>query len=200
MQVWAMRGDVDRSQASLDFEAMWRAIPKSGLVPFLRDFVPEKVPAFLSEMVIIEVDPERPPYLRVRLAGTALNERARFEMTGTDYASYLPAEYRQGAIDSADLMVNFPCGLWQLMPVHYDTGVSRLLEITCFPLLGGAGRKPMLMTFGQDLGFLGGDMAQPPEGKLTVDTSMDYAYIDIGAGAGVPPKEAPGLTGEISGH
>jgi len=193
-----MRGEFKRSEESLEFERLWRALPRSGgrIVPFLCDFLPEKAPHFLSDLVLLEVDAVRPPYLKVRLAGHALFERARFEMAGTDYATYLPEEYRPGAVRSADVMVCRPCGLWQIMPFYKADGAAQFVEITCLPLLGKPGRKPMLLTLVKDRGRA--QLSAPPVQSLVVDTAFTYTYLDIGAGVPLLEEEEQAGTYSIA--
>ena len=42
-----------------------------------------------------------------------------------------------------------PCGLWQVMPLHYARGFERNVEITVFPLKLGKGAKHQLLILTQ---------------------------------------------------
>jgi hypothetical protein len=170
---------VSRSPQSIAFEAMWRGLRTGGLVPRRSDFHPSKALPFLRDLVLLEVPPPGERQLRIRLAGTGIEQRIQNNIVGRDYLEFLPAIYHDGALTSAQIMADLPCGLWQLTNVHYERGTAQLLELTAFPLISDGGR--------QILGLLRGTgKYQPPtfvpDKALQADTALKFEFLEIGNG------------------
>jgi hypothetical protein len=177
---------VERSAESLAFEAHWRNLPKTGLVPERVQFKPEKAARFLRNLVLVEAPDADATRVNIRLAGSGVQERMHRDITGHDYLDFLPKPYHDGALASAKLMLSYPCGLWQVMAVHYERGYSQNVEITAFPLIAGEGSAPLLVIV--MIPVAGLVKAHPSPGKVMVaDTASTFEFIDIGAGVPVWP-------------
>jgi hypothetical protein len=171
-----------RSELSIAFETFWRGLPKEdGLVPRRGDFRPERAARFLRHIVLCEVQLDGAVSLRMRLIGTAFEQRIQRDLRGHDYLEFLPAELHQGALDASREIVRRPCGLWQVMPVHYERGFAHHLEITAFPLKPGAGGLDLLLILTQAIPAY---LLPTPTGDkvLRTDTALTHRFIDIGAG------------------
>ncbi len=171
----------ERSQGSLEFEALWRALPRTGLVPARSAFNPARAGKLLSRLILVEAPNPKHPGLFFRLAGEVLNENVQTNIAGTDWLDYLPAEHHAEALESARLICNHPCGVWQLTPVHYERGYSQLIEATIFPLGPGADGIPLMLG---SLEILPGmSPSKAVVGKaISAETSKTYEFIDVGAG------------------
>jgi hypothetical protein len=170
-----------RSQGSLEFEALWRALPRTGLVPSRSAFNPARAAKLLSKLILVEAPTAQRKGLYFRLVGQALNENVQQNMTGTNWLDVLPEAHHAEALESARLICEHPCGIWQLTPVHYERGFSQLIEVTIFPLGPGADQIPLMLG---SLEFLTTNSIKPVQrGKgLSAETSQIYEFIDIGAG------------------
>ena len=157
-------------------------------MPARSDFKPASAVRFLHNIILLEAPAEGRNSLRVRVAGQLYQGAVDYPVAGTDHLDILPAQYHAGALASVRLMVNKPCGLWQIMPIHLK-GVSRLLEFTAFPLAPGNDDIPLILGH---LFPLGAIAFAPPALKkeISVDTALEFLFIDIGAGQPQWPAEA----------
>src|SRR5579871_2251851 len=170
-----------RTQGSLEFEALWRSLPRAGLVPSRSSFNPARAAKLLPKLILVEAPTARRKGLYFRLVGQALNENVQQNMTGTNWLDVLPEAHHAEALESARLICEHPCGIWQLTPVHYERGFSQLIEVTIFPLGPGADGIPLMLG---SLEFLTTNNLKRVElGKgLSAETSQVFEFIDIGAG------------------
>jgi hypothetical protein len=170
-----------RSPGSLAFEALWRALPRQGLVPPRSAFNPAKTPKLLHKLILVEAPNPQHPGLHFRLVGQSLNENVRRNMAGANWLDFLPEAHHAEALESARLLSERPCGIWQLTPVHYERGFSQLIEATIFPLGPGPDGIPLMLG---NLEFLPAHNQKAVDrGKgLSAETSKIYAFIDVGAG------------------
>jgi len=174
-----------RSASSLEFEVLWRGLKKeSGLIPNRREFKPEKARSLLRDLVLVEARLGEPPSFPIRLVGSGAQQRIQQNIVGHDYLDFLPPELHAGAIESGRLMFNHPCGLWQVMTMHYAREYAQNVEITAFPLLADANSVPLLLVLMQPVkGLVSAIQAQGR--PILVDTASVFEFIDIGAGS--PP-------------
>ena len=170
-----------RSRLSFEFEALWRDLPCEGFVPHRAAFRPERAARFLRHLILCEVTAEGLPSVSMRLVGSEFEQQIQRVVTGQDYLQFLPRAFHASAMESVREIVERPCGLWQITPLHYDGDFARNVEITVFPLLSGRIGKYTLLVLTQ---FIGGVMlAQPSSSKFSsTDTAIAYRYIDVGAG------------------
>src|SRR3546814_9571919 len=68
------------AEASRVWNAHWRTLPRSGLVPLRSAFEPLAVPALLPHMLICALT--EPTLVRIRLVGTGMATNFGFEPTG----------------------------------------------------------------------------------------------------------------------
>ena len=115
---------------------MWRALPKERAVPHRRDFNPARAASLLRHIMLVEMRLDAMPSFPVRLVGGAAVEKIQRDLRGHDYLEFMPAEYHSGVIESARLMLDHPCGLWQVTPLHFERGIAQCFEVTAFPLFG----------------------------------------------------------------
>jgi len=174
-----------RSQGSREFEAWWRGLPRTGLIPEWRAFIPARAIRFLPKLILVEAPNPTHPRLYFRLAGEMLNENVQQNLAGTNWLDFLPPEQHTEALASARLICGHPCGIWQLNPVHYEGEYSQDVEATIFPLGPTADGIPLMLG---SLEYLKGaeHKAAAPGKGMSAETSSTYEFIDIGAGVPSP--------------
>ncbi|MGN6517605.1 MAG: hypothetical protein ACTHLR_17400, partial [Rhizomicrobium sp.] len=123
-----------RTKDSMVFEAAWRALPKRGMVPDRRDLSLRAFKALLPDVTLIDIFPGSPPRSRVCVVGERIRERIPFPVVGQDYFHYVPAHMRATSARRLQTLVCHPCGLWQILGIHYQRGLFKSLELTAFPL------------------------------------------------------------------
>ena len=175
-----------RSDRSREFEAFWRNLPKSGLVPHRRDVKPGRAAQLLRDIVMLEARLGEAPSLRIRLIGSSIQDRIQTNVTGRDYLDFRPEEYRAATIKSVKLMCTQPCGVWQVMAMHYERGFAQYFELTALPLLGDDADVPLVLGLMNPTGGL--VRAVSVRGRpIMANSATTYDYIDIGAGKPVRP-------------
>jgi hypothetical protein len=176
-----LRAAPRRSEQSLAFEAMWRELPKEGPVPHRSAFRPERAARLLSNIVLLEINPEPPVTTRIRLVGGTLRNLAGMDVTGLDYLDLVPdRDYQAAHLRTCAL---HPCATWSASPVIYERGYNSLMEITNFPLICD---RP-----GERLGLvliceLGSDLPEQSATGKPLELRPAIAKIAIDIGAGVP--------------
>jgi hypothetical protein len=169
-----------RSDRSREFEIYWRGLPRDGLIPHRRDVKPARVASLLRDIVMLEARLGENPSLRIRLVGSSIQERIQNDITGRDYLDFRPAEYRADTLDAARRMISQPCGLWQVMAMHYERGFAQNFELTAFPLLGDDSDVALIFGLMNPAGGL--VRARPSNGNpIVADAATTYEFIDIGA-------------------
>jgi len=170
-----------RSSGSYAFESLWRSIPRSGAVPARSDFNPALAAETLRNILLVEGPTASRPGVYLRLVGDALNANVQHNMTGQNWLDFLPAQYHAAALATARLIWEHPCGIWQLTPLHYERGYSQLLEVTIFPLRPAPDGTPLMLAH---IEFHAWSRWQriARGSVLSVETAVDFAFINIGAG------------------
>lgn len=186
----AMPKGLRRTPESQLFEAMWRALPRGGRVPYRSSFQPERAGRLLSNIVLLEINPGTAAdggemTTRIRLIGSALRDLADLNVTGLDYLDLVPdRDYQAQHLMTC---LKQPCAAWSLSPVVYDRGYSSLVEITNFPLIDDATEKHLalvlMIEIRNDL-----PLRQSTGRPVEMRPAVKKSFIDIGAG--VPQAES----------
>jgi hypothetical protein len=168
-----------RTPQSLAFEAMWRALPREGLIPRRSAFRPERAARLLPNILLLEIDANPPVATRIRLVGGALRNLAGCDVTGLDYLDLVPdRDYQAGHLRACAL---HPCATWAASPVIYKRGYTSIVEITNFPLTDDATGIHLGLVLMQEIG---GELPAYGQtgGPLELRRATAKAFIDIGAG------------------
>src|SRR3546814_9301846 len=88
------------AEASRVWNAHWRTLPRSGLVPLRSAFEPLAVPALLPHMLICDLT--EPTLVRIRLVGTGMATNFGFDPTGGDYLDLVAPDRREEAFRSEE--------------------------------------------------------------------------------------------------
>jgi hypothetical protein len=141
------KGPLTRSQQSVDFEQLWRGLPRAGRVPLRQSFKPQLAKAYLSNLIMVQAPVGNDPALRVRLVGDAIRQQVGRNIVGEDYFEFMGIERRPAALEIVKEMFERPCGIWWVAPVHYERGFSQYWEMTAFPLAGDEQSSACILAF-----------------------------------------------------
>lgn len=169
-----------RTKDSLAFEAAWRALPKSDVVPDRSALSLHGFKKMLPDVALFDIMPGTPPKSRVCLVGERIRERIPFPVIGQDYFHHVPAHMRGTAEQRLQTLVRHPCGLWQVLGIHYQRGLFKSLEITALPLWRKEG-PPQIMVLAV---YSRGQVCDVPTdlALVSLDKATATAFLDIGAG------------------
>jgi hypothetical protein len=170
-----------RSSESHAFEAFWHSLRGQHLVPRRSDFHPGKAKRFISDLVLVEALNRHGTPLRIRVTGGRFDDLIGSDLTGCNPTDFLPRAYRAGATESARLVFEAPCGLWQISPAHLVRGWATHLEITMLPLAPDRDGPAFLLCHVRSLGDLMRATLPTPNG-LGLDTAATFQFLDVGAG------------------
>jgi hypothetical protein len=122
----------ERSAQSLRFEqAVHSGVP--GVMPRLTDIDYHNIRDLVPWIAI--VDPDRAAFkLRFTRAGAGIVKLVGREAVGVDYLELVDDAIKGDAFDSCFLMLNRPCGLWQVTPVLMADGTVTSVEYTGLPV------------------------------------------------------------------
>jgi len=169
-----------RTELSKSFEAFWRSLPKTGLVPSREAFRPESAPRFLRHLVLAEVRLSVPS-ICIRLAGTEFERRLQASVKDLNYLEFVAGEDLPVVIQRAREIVERPCGVWEIRETHYERGYAQQVENTSFPLRSEEGGVNLLLVLTQSLGRSITPEATDGKFTRTRPTALCH-YIDVGAG------------------
>lgn len=175
-------GEFGRSPESRAFEDYWRSLRGEALMPARADFHPATAVRFLRDIVLLEATCDGTRNLRIRVAGEGYTELVGRNVSGLNHLDFVPEWLHADAIESARLMMQTPCGLWQISPAHLSRGYTRLLEITALPLAPADGVTPFILCHVRKIeGLLPATL--PIQQDVIIDTAVQFEFLDVGAGA-----------------
>jgi hypothetical protein len=166
---------------------MWKSLRRGTLIPWRSDFEPRLAVPFLQNIVLTDVPQFGGDGVRVRLVGSGFERRIQKNITGVNYLDHLPKEFHADALQSIRSIFAQPCGVWQIMTMHYERMFAEPLEVTILPLSGDADRPPVLLNYVRPIP----QPAQPAPTNgmaMRVDTASHFEFIDIGAGIPDRPR------------
>jgi hypothetical protein len=169
-----------RTRDSLAFEAAWRALPKDGAVPDKGALSLHGFKKMLPDIGLLDIMPGTPPASRVCVVGERIRERIPFPVVGQDYFHYVPAHMRATSEQRLQTLVRHPCGLWQVLGIHYQRGLFKSLEVTALPLWRKDG-PPQIIVLAV---YSRGQVCDVPAdlAMVSLDRATATAFLDIGAG------------------
>lgn len=171
--------DFVRSKESLDFEQMWRALPRKGHLPERRSFHPRLAKSWLNRLIVLHSPTAEDPAIRVGLVGDAIRQQIAREIVGEDYLSFLDTpERRTRTVEFWHEMFERPYGVWWVAPVHYERGFSQHWELTAFPLAGNEPAKGVMLLLVRPLGALFGDGGDQKAIRVGVPAQVEVIDID----------------------
>jgi hypothetical protein len=167
-----------RSQQSVDFEQLWRELPRAGLIPDRQAFKPRSAKAFLRHLIMLQA-PVDDATLRVRLVGDSIRQQIGRDIVGQDFFEFMGLERRSVALEIVRAMFERPSGVWWVAPVHYERGFSQYWEMTAFPLAGHERNAPAVLGLIRPVDALL-DSRLTDQKAIRVDLAVQFAFLEIG--------------------
>lgn len=169
-----------RTKDSIAFEAAWRALPRSGFVPDRGALSLRAFKTMLPDIALLDILPGSPVNSRVCVVGERIRERIPFPVVGQDYFHYVPAHMRAASARRLQTLVCHPCGLWQILGIHYQRGLFKSIELTAFPLWREDGPAQIMVLAVYSRGQA---CDIPPDvAMISLDRATATAFLDVGAG------------------
>jgi hypothetical protein len=166
-----------------DFWRYWSSLPKTNLVPHLRDYLDGAPPKLQPSVALVDVF--GPEEFSLRMAGTAIVEA----IGGEPKQPGMPEAYREEARKAAARMqwaaVNRPCGYTSKRVVQSRSGQTLMVQSIALPLITDRDNCKTLVNYG--------NLARSVSEMRTTDrlSSMQALqlseWVDIGAGVPSAP-------------
>jgi hypothetical protein len=169
---------IPRSQHSVDFETLWRGLPRTGPIPTRQAFKPRLAKAFLPHVMMLQAPSSDDPTLRVRLVGDAIVRQIGFDIIGQDYFEFLEEERRPAELEIVRSMFERPGGVWWVAPAHYQRGFSQYWEVTAFPLAGDERSPAAVLGLVRPADILFGPLLVK-QNVLRVEGAVQFKTLDI---------------------
>jgi hypothetical protein len=132
------------SLAAEEAIAAWARLPRINELPSKASFRPAEFKPLLVNMVICELESDS--CLRVRLSGTAVNERWGRDLTGANYFELISADDRPAALQRTRRALEQPCAVWSLREERYTNGRKVVLETLTLPFCDDHGTPKFTIT------------------------------------------------------
>ena len=171
--------DLDLNPILQAFADHWIALPKTGLVPHRRDFLPERLGRALAHVVVHEL--MAPDDIRLRLVGSMIARAYDEEITGRNYLDMVPEERRAAASEPFFLACGTPCGMYTRMRSVAWRGLTMERVSLGYPVRDDSGvRWFYSCSTTEPIGEPDFDFDN--DGFATVTDVLDRFFLDIGAG------------------
>jgi hypothetical protein len=167
--------------AASELSAMWRALPKEGLVPRRECFDPMLLPRILPVVTLFERTGE--DNWRFRLGGSEIDRRWGRNVTGLDYKTLVEPELAPIILREFTHIVTTPCGSWSVLRVAFASGRWTEIEILRFPMRAKDGSVSLILCTAEEVSAR---IGHQPEVPSSVARVAEQRFIDIGAGLGNP--------------
>ena len=170
--------ECDGTKAFYDY---WQSLPRNGLVPESKDFLPEDIPELLPFITIYELVSE--DFIRFRLAGTMIANRYGRDRTGQNYLDEVTPKRRKKASEAFWAVYNQPCGMRVIIDMKKKSGLALEVESLGLPMINSRDGYPLLYYTNYmlvDQSKAHHDIIKRDWLELIAVTKRDF--IDIGAG------------------
>ncbi|EDP63828.1 hypothetical protein BAL199_14372 [alpha proteobacterium BAL199] len=165
-------------ERSRQFADYWLSLPKTGLIPMRRTFMPENVPRILPNIVIHELI--SPELIRIRLAGSAVVEDYGQEIAGRNYLDFVEPPRRSKASRAIHVICEQPAGMLVQLKSVTRSGRVMTRESIAFPMRGDDGVASYIYFCSSPARERA--RVAPESDQLQVMNVLNRTYIDIGAG------------------
>jgi len=124
------------------FFKYWKSLRKNELIPLRTNFNPEDIPELLPFITIYQLLSK--DNIRVKLAGTAINDRDGYNRTGDNYLDVVPDERKAKASAAFWAARNKPCGMRVIITSKSQKGLVRSIEALGLPIKDKNESPPLL--------------------------------------------------------
>ncbi|MEH6631743.1 MAG: PAS domain-containing protein [Halopseudomonas aestusnigri] len=171
-----------KNSKNQQFYDYWRNLERKGegIVPLKSSFMPEEIGHLLPNMIVYELISKE--NIKIRLQGTAINERLGQDMTGGNYLDYVEGSRREVASRAFWLMAQQPCGVIATLEHALSGGRTITVESIGFPFENDSGENPIIMYQSNEVEAYN-PIAHKNDGQLKLIFVVDRQIIDIGNGA-----------------
>ncbi len=142
--------------------------------------MPEDIGHLLPNMIVYELISKE--NIKIRLQGTAINERFGQDMTGGNYLDYVEADRRAVASSAFWLMAEQPCGVIAILEHALSSGRKITVESIGFPFENDNGGNPIIMYQSNEIETYD-PLKHKNDGHLKLIFVIERHIIDIGKGA-----------------
>ncbi len=166
------------------FYEYWRDLERKGksILPLRSSFVPEDIGLLLPNIIVYELISKTD--IRIRLQGTAINERFGHDMTGGNYLDYVEESRREKASDAFWLMAEQPCGILAILGHALSSGRTITVESIGFPMKNDIGKNPIIIYQSNEIEAINPLIPKVDE-RLKLIFVIERHIIDIGKGTPV---------------
>jgi len=162
-----------------DFFNYWKNLPREGLLPNSKSFLPEDIPQMLPFITIYELVSR--DFIKFKLAGTSIDQRDGAGRTGDNYLDQVAPQRRQKAADAFWAFYNQPCAMRVLLELHVSTERKFLVEGLGLPMLSDTSSHPIVYYSNYEVEDASHSFNLNDQ-KLELITVRQRDFIDIGAG------------------
>ncbi|WP_254055029.1 PAS domain-containing protein [Kiloniella sp. EL199] len=179
-----------RNARNRQFYDYWQSLEKAEgtVMPKRSSFRPGDIPSLLPNISIYELISRE--NIKIRLQGTAINERLGHNMTGLNYLDYVEDDRKTNASKAFWLMAEQPCGIHAVLVHALSSGRNITVEAIGFPLhndilpLDGSTPNPIIIYQSNEIDNQNPLSYQIDE-RLKLILVVERNIIDIGKGAPV---------------
>lgn len=168
-----------QSQDNQDFFDYWQNLPRDGLIPESKSFLPENIPKLLPFFTIYEL--VSVDCIRFKLAGTMISKRDGSDRTGHNYLDDVAPERRAKASEAFWAIYNQPCGMRVILDLKKESGMIQQSEGLGLPMINSKGEFPLLY-YSHHVLSAPKIQASRLGDRLELITVRQRDFIDIGAG------------------
>ncbi len=165
-----------RNQAFYDY---WLSLPREGILPHRRNFLPEAVPSLLPNMMIYELVSD--DFIKIRLLGTSVEDRFGQNSTGTNYLDLVEYNRRPKASQAFWSQAKKPCGMHTFLEQELKSGRTAYLEAVGLPVLHDQDDTPLLLFQSNEIVSDHKTLGEEKGALKTVKVAK-RSYFDLGAG------------------
>ncbi|KLN61565.1 hypothetical protein WH96_04160 [Kiloniella spongiae] len=169
-----------------EFTRYWSSLPKVGFIPDRDDFLPERIPGLLPNIVVLE--PINRDFLKLRLVGSAIETRFnQRNLGGQNYLDFVRPIDRSNVSQAIFSMIEYPMGLLANLQMGTCKGVFSTGNLIAFPVRNANSARCLIYIL-QDLPVQVNYSNQDVNSLFVINGKL-LSYIDIGAG--VPASIKP---------
>ncbi len=169
-----------------EFTRYWSSLPKVGFIPDRDDFLPERIPGLLPNIVVLE--PIKRDFLKLRLVGSAIETRYnQRNLKGQNYLDFVRPIDRNNVSQTIFSMIEYPMGLLAHLQMRTCKGVFSTGNLIAFPVRDANSARCLIYVL-QDLPTQINYSNQDVNSLFVINGRL-LSYIDIGAG--VPASIKP---------
>ena len=177
--------DPTRSQTSRDLESHWRNLAGLSRVLDLESFDLVDIPKLIPDLLVLNLTALPEPRAQIKLAGSNLNVRAGFELTGRDFLDLWERDVRPVVWSVFRKSLELPCGFILTTQVQLQNTTSAVMEVTTVPFQASDRSPPSVI---MSCIWTGVALSGALEVPIVIGVPDAFSWLDLGCGV---PKRSP---------